>query len=59
MLIEVYCRDCEEIDSNEEVEQVLMPTQGDLMFNPETRSQAQNYECPKCSAIVTIVIHPN
>lgn len=54
MKITVVCISCTE-DSEDE-EHIEMIIEGNLYFNPETKSQAQHYKCPKCLHEVSVVV---
>jgi len=56
MKVEVFCRQHEEEECA--ADPIEMKLSGELFFNPDTKSQAQNYECSECGQTVTVVLYP-
>ena len=51
--IVVVCHDCCDGEHEDHDE---MKLDGDLYLNPTDKTQAQNYKCPKCGIIVTVIV---
>lgn len=54
MIVNIYCLECSEID-DDELKIEMLPL-GKLAFNPETKTQAQDYKCPICGYKISIII---
>lgn len=56
MKITVICEPCSANTNEPAAECVEMTIIGPLVFNPETKSQSQLYECRECLGRVTLII---
>ena len=55
MTITVICEDCTE-DEDELNDSIEMKLNGNLFFNPKTKTQSQRYHCPTCGHSILVVV---
>lgn len=57
MRIDVVCDSCTDLNAAV-IEPKYMDAGGVIFHHPESKSQAQEYTCPKCKRMITVIVYP-